>query len=300
MSDKVILVIGGTGKQGGAVLRHLLSDGWKVRALVRDPDKESAHSLKQQGAEIVKGDLFDRPSIERALEGAYGVFGVQNFWLPEVGFEGEVKQGTLLADAAKEASVSHLVYSSVGAAHRGMGQKHFESKWIIEQHIQKIGLPHTIVRPVAFMDNVEWTKPAISNGRFQSWGIHPEKRTQLIAVEDIGAIVAIVFTNHQEYLSKTLEIAGDELTELEQVETLTRVIGRPVELAQPQMQEGASPNEEQLASFNFFNGEAYTADIEAVRKLHPGLRSYEQYLRDWGWENLPVLPMPENTNPWGG
>ena len=248
MSDKIVLVTGGTGKQGGAVLRHLLSDGWKVRALIRDPDKESAQALLQQGAELFKGDLFDKSSLDRAMDGAYGVFGVQNFWLPDVGFDGEVKQGTLLADAAKEAAADHFVYSSVGAAHRGMGQRHFESKWIIERHIQKIGIPYTIVRPVAFMDNVEWTRPAVSNGTFQSWGIRPDKRSQLIAVEDIGTIVAIVFSHYQEYLSKTMEIAGDELTEFEQTEILARVIGRPVELAKPQMQEGASPNEEQLCA----------------------------------------------------
>ena len=56
------------------------------------------------------------------------MFSVQNYWLPDVGFDDEVKQGKLLADAAKAASVGHFVYSSVGAAHRGMGQRHFDSK----------------------------------------------------------------------------------------------------------------------------------------------------------------------------
>ena len=68
--DKTILVTGATGQQGGAVTRHLLKDGWKVRALVRDPNKDSAKALAQQGAELAKGDLNDRATIEAALKGA--------------------------------------------------------------------------------------------------------------------------------------------------------------------------------------------------------------------------------------
>ena len=300
MNNRVILVIGGTGKQGGAVARHLLKAGWKVRAIARDPKKDAAQALKKQGAEVVQGDLYDRASLDSALNGVYGAFGVTNFWLPDVGYEGEIKQGKLLADAAKEAGVQHLVYSSVGAAHRGMGQKHFESKLIVERYLEEIGLPHTIVRPVAFMDNLEWKRARISNGILESWGVRQDKKAQLIAVDDVGAIAAIVFSNPGEYLGTTLEIAGDELTEPEQADILTKVVGRRVKLEPAQMPDGYSPDEEQIAAGRFFAGEAYTADIVAVRKVHPGLRTLEQYLRETGWEDLPVLPIPEGDDPWGG
>ena len=294
-TDRIkVLVAGATGQQGGAVARHLLGDGWEVRALVRDPNKEAAQALLKKGAELVHGDLYDRASLDRALKGVYGVFSIQNYWLPDVGYEGEVKQGKLLADAAKEAEVQHFVYSSVGAAHRGMGQSHFESKLIIERYLQEIGLPFTIVRPVAFMDNLEWARAGISNGTFQSWGIRRGKRAQLIAVEDIGAVVAIVFSNLLEYLGRTLEIAGDELSEHEQAATLSTVIGRRVEVVQPEKPES---DEEQIAAIRFFDGKAYSADIAAVRKIHPGLRTLEQYLRETGWEDLPMLPMPEGRDP---
>lgn len=292
MNSERILVTGATGQQGGAVTRELLKGNWKVQALVRDPNKDTAQALAKQGVELVKGDLNDRNSLDRALKGIYGAYSVQNFWLPDVGYEGEIRQGKLLADAAKEAGISHFVYSSVGAAHRGMGQRHFESKWIIERHIQALGLPYTIVRPVAFMDNLNWSRPQISNGTFQSWGMHPEMRLQLIAVEDIGAIVAIVFSKQQEYLGRTLEIAGDELTDAEAVETLSRVIGRPVRVVQPK----SKPTQEDRAWQRFVNGEGYTADIAAIRSIHPDLRTLEQYLRETGWENLPILPMPEGDN----
>ncbi|NTU62699.1 MAG: NmrA/HSCARG family protein, partial [Chloroflexi bacterium] len=169
-NDKLILVSGATGQQGGATARHLLAKGFKVRALTRDAKSDKTQALSAQGAEIVQGNLEDRAALDQALKGVYGVFSVQNFWLPEVGFDGEIKQGKLLADAAKAATVKHFVYSSVGAAHRGMGQQHFESKWQIEQYVQALGLPYTILRPVAFMENYNWQRAAISNGTFTGFG----------------------------------------------------------------------------------------------------------------------------------
>lgn len=298
-SGKLIVVGGATGTQGGAVARHLLRTGWKVRALTRDPNKDTAKALAGQGAEIFQNDLDDRAGVERALEGAYGAFAVQNFWLPNVGFDGEVKQGKIFADAVKAAGVQHFVYSSVGAAHRGMGQKHFESKWEIEKYVRALAVPYTILRPVAFMDNYFWTRAAISNGMFFSWGLRPDKRLQLIAADDIGGIAAVVFANPGNYVGKTVELAGDELTEGQIAETLAKVIGRPVNVVPSQLPEGQAPTEEQSAMFQFFNGAGYDADIEAVRKIYPPLKNLETWLNETGWKNLPVMEMPKSGGSWG-
>ena len=110
-SNKLILVTGATGSQGGATARHLLKKGFKVRAFVRDDTKPSAIELKNHGAELFKGTLDDKNSIKGALNGVYGVFSVQNFW--EHGYDKEVHQGKNTADAAKEAGIKHFVYSSV-------------------------------------------------------------------------------------------------------------------------------------------------------------------------------------------
>lgn len=299
-SDEVIVVIGATGQQGGAVARHLLRAGRHVRALVRDKNKESAQALSKLGAELVQVDIYKRASLDQAFSGAHGVFSVTNFWLPDVGFDGEITQGKQIADAAMEASVQHFIYSSVGAAHRGMGQKHFESKWIVEQYIQEIGLPYTIVRPVAFMDNVEWTRASASNGTIQSMGTRPDKKTQLIAVDDIGAIVAILFSHASEYFGKVLELAGDEISDPEKAEIISRVIGRPVELVQPERKDGYVPDEEMVAAVRFFNGEAYDSDIEAVRGIHPGLKNFETYLEEAGWKDLQPMLVTDKSNAWGG
>lgn len=298
MNDKVIAVTGATGQQGGAVARKLLADGWNIRALTRDMDKPAAQELASLGAELVAGDMENRAELDAAFNGAYGVFSVQNFWLPNVGFESEIRQGEHVADAARGAGVQHLVYSSVGAAHRGMGQKHFESKWIIEQHIHSLGIPYTILRPAAFFENFNWERAAILNGTFNALGLQPEKQRQLIAVEDIGVFVALAFANPDQYTGKIIELAGDALTESQLAETFAKVIGRPVELTVPGGGNRRRTDEEMAAMFKFFTGEAYSADIPALRKLHPGLLTLEQYLRKNGWENAEPIPLPENSG-WG-
>ena len=298
MNNKIIAVTGATGQQGGAVARKLLAEGWQVRALTRDINKPAAQELKALGAELIAGDMDNRAELDAAFQGVYGVFSVQNFWLPTVGFENEIKQGKAVADAAKAAGVQHLVYSSVGSAHRGMGQKHFESKWLIEQYIHTLNIPYTILRPVAFMDNHNWSRAYILNGTFSGNGTRPDKATQIIAVEDIGVFVALAFANIKDYQGKTIELAGDELTEPQLAEMFTKVIGRPVTLTAPTGGWGNASEEEMQAAYNFFNGEAYNADIAALRKLHPGLLRFEDYLLKNGWKNQQPIPMPENAG-WG-
>ncbi len=108
-SNQIILVIGATGNQGGAVARHLLQRGkFAVRALVRDENKPASQALNQAGAEPVEGDLNDRASLDQALAGVSGVFSVQG--LGE-GLEVEILQGNTVADAAKAAGVKHFIYS---------------------------------------------------------------------------------------------------------------------------------------------------------------------------------------------
>lgn len=298
MNNRLIAVTGATGQQGSAVAKKLLSDGWRVRALTRDVNKPAAQELAALGAELVAGDMDQRAELDAAFSGAYGVFSVQNFWLPNVGFEGEIKQGKAVADAAKAAGVQHLVYSSVGAAHRGMGQKHFESKYLIEQYIASLGIPYTILRPVAFMENYNWSRANILSGTFDGFGLPPGKSVQIVATQDIGAFAALVFADPQAYLGKTIELAGDELTEAQIADVFAKVIGRPVKATGPQSQEGMIPTEEQIAMFKFFTGEAYNADIASLRKTYPALQTLEQYLRMNGWENQQPIPIPEYSG-WG-
>src|SRR5260221_11790735 len=100
-SDKTILVTGITGKEGGAVARSLLKDGWKVRGLSRNLNKPEVKALQESGINVVQGDMDDRATLDAAMKGVYGVFSVRNFWLPQGCADGEIRPGKLVAHAAK-------------------------------------------------------------------------------------------------------------------------------------------------------------------------------------------------------
>jgi uncharacterized protein YbjT (DUF2867 family) len=270
----------------------MLAEGWHVRALTRDPDKAAARALAAQGAELVPGDM-DRPEeLAAAFRGADAVFSIQNDRLPNVGIEGMVRQGNAVLDAAKAAGVRHFVFSSVSGVDRGAGQKRFEVKYQVEQYVQASGVPYTILRLVTFMDNLNRSRPTILSGTLQSIGLRPDKALLMVALEDIGGFTALVLARPKEYLGRSVELAGDQLTEAQMAETLTRVIGRPVQLVAPQAS-GQPVTEEQLAFNRFLNSEGYSADIPALRRAYPELLTLERYLRQHGWENAAPVPLPE-------
>jgi uncharacterized protein YbjT (DUF2867 family) len=281
-SDQTIFVTGATGKQGGAVARHLLREGYAVRALTRNPDKPAARELASAGAQIVHGDLDDPASYRSALAGAYGVFSVQNFW--EGGYDREVREGVALADAAKAAGVKHFVYSSVASAQRKTGLSHFESKWNIEQHVRAIGIPHTIVRPVFFMDNWQlFGREYILAGTL-SLPLSPSTKLQQIAVEDIGALVTLALEHPDRWLGREMDIAGDHRAIADVAAAFGRVIGRPVQYVQmPWEQFQATAGEEQAKMLRWFEDVGYDADIGAVRREHPGVLDFESFLSRTGW-----------------
>ncbi|MEV7844635.1 NmrA/HSCARG family protein [Streptomyces cyaneofuscatus] len=269
MTDqKIILVLGGTGNQGGATARELLSRGWSVRALVRDPDKPEAQALKELGAVLVRGDLEDVASLRAAAEGVYGIFSVQALAYEPETLAAEVRHGKAVADVAKEAGVTHFVYSSVGGAERGTGIDHFESKAEIERHIKALGLPATILRPVFFMNNLLHFADA-QGERVMSLPVKPDKPMQFIASDDIGVFAADAFDRPAEFIGREIELAGDEITFPQVAEVYERITGTPSRLE-------PTPLEERM--FEWFAEEGYQADIPALRELHPGLLTFEQFL----------------------
>src|SRR5258708_9140904 len=233
-NGKTIAVTGATGNQGGAVARRMLAESWHVRALTRDPDKPAARALAAQGAELVPGDMDRAENLAAAFQGADAVFSIQNDRLPNVGIEGMLRQGRAVVDAAKAAGVRHFIFSSVSGVDQGAGQKRFEVKYQVEQYVQASGVPYTILRLVSFMDNLNRSRPAILSGTLPGIGLRPDQAQLPVALEAIGGLTAPILARPQEYLGRTVELAGDKLTETQVAETLTRVIGRPVQLVPPQ------------------------------------------------------------------
>lgn len=279
-NHRTVFVTGATGKQGGSVVRHMLGRGWNLRALTRDPRSRAAKALADQGVDVVQGDLEDPGSFEDALRGVYGVYSVQDFWT--VGAKREVVQGKNLADAAKKAGVEHFVYSSVGGAERNTGIDHWESKWEIEKHIGKLGIPATVFRPVAFMENY-YSEP-VETGILRGKLVHPvraDKPYQTIAADDIGGFVALSFERPKDFIGLKLEIAGSELTNAQAAEVFSRVLGKPVEFVEMPI-----PAEKEYSQmFNWFNDAGFQAGIGALRQQYPEvqLKTLEQWLYSEGW-----------------
>lgn len=283
LQGKLVLITGATGNQGGAVARELLKQGFRVRAMTRDVQKPKALALAELGAELVQGDLDDRASVEQALAGVYGIFAVQNFW--ETGAEREIQQGIQLADTAKAANVQHFVYSSVGSAHLKTGVPHFDSKAEIEAHLQTIGIPYTILRPVAF--NYTWNDPTtrsyIQNGVF-SLPMSPETKLQILSEQDYGTFVATALKNPDRWLGQSLDVASEELTMLQMVEVFGRVLDRPVRYVQMTWgQSLQSFGEEYTAMFRFFEDIGYSADLAVMQQEYEHLTTLEDYLHQQGW-----------------
>jgi len=291
-TERVYLVTGATGRQGGAVARRLLERGHRVRALTRDPGKPPARALAGMGAEVVRGDLDHRQSVERALEGAYGVFAVQNFW--EAGYEREVSQGVGLADVARAQGVEHFVYSSVGSSYRNTGIAAFEGKWEIEEHIRSLELPYTILRPTSLMEDWEEMRGEIVGGTLGQ-PLDPDRPLQQTSVDDVGAFAAMAFENPERWLGREVDLAGDESTMVELAETFGRVMGREVEYVQVGWKEFREAYGEDLAwMYEWFNRVGYEADIAALRDEYPGLITFEAYLRKHGWDR--ALERQEQAN----
>ena len=264
MSDaRTILVTGATGKQGGAVLRALLGQGFTIRAMTRKPESEAGRALAAVGVDVIQGDLDHPASVSRALEGAWGVFAVQNTW--EHGVEKEEEQGKRIAELARAAGVHHYVYTSVGSAHRDTRLPHFENKSRVEAVVRALRFPsHVILRPVFFMENI--ASPWFLNGDVLATALQPTTVLQMIAVEDIGRYGARAFTESARLNGREIDIAGDALTMPQAAAILTKALGRPITFVQIPIDDVRKGSEDFALMLEWFDRVGYDADIEGLQR----------------------------------
>jgi dihydroflavonol-4-reductase len=166
---KPILVTGATGFVGWHVARKLIERGGRVRALVRDP----ARLRELDGVEPVIGDLRDRASLERAVEGCgvvYHVAADYRLWTrePQEMFRSNVDGTRSLLEAARDVGVERFVYTStvgcIGMPVGGLGDEespvslgqmagpYKRSKFLAERLAEEFaesGFPVVIVNPTA-------------------------------------------------------------------------------------------------------------------------------------------------------
>ena len=315
MADKkIIAVVGATGAQGGGLVRAILRDpnsGFVARAITRDVNSDQAKALAKLGAEVVAADLDDTASLERAFQGAYGVYCVTFYWA-HFSPEKELAQATAMAHAAKRAGNQHVIWSSLEDTRKWvplsdnrmptlMGKykvPHFDAKGEADQVFIGLGLPLTILLASFYWDNLIHFGMGPKKGPDGKLAITlpmGDKKLAGIAAEDIGKCALGIFKASHEYIGKKVGIAGEHLTGTQMAAALTKVLGQSVRYNDiaPDVYRGLGfPGAEDLGNmFQFYRD--FEEDFCGARKLaisralNPSLKTFEAWLD----ENKKSIPL---------
>ena len=302
---KIIAIIGATGAQGGGLARAILNDkngGFTVRAITRNINSEKAKALDEQGAEVVSANLDELDSLIKAFNGAYGVYCVTNFW-EHLSPEKEIEQAHNMAKAAKAAGVKHAIWSTLDDTRKFiplsdnrmptlMGKykvPHFDGKGESDHFFKDEGVPVTILETVLYWDNFIYFGMGPKKGPDGKLGITfpmGDKRLSGIAAGDIGKCAYGIFKSGNEYIGKTVGIAGEHLTVSDIAKIFSKIMGKEVyynDISPDIYRKFGFPGAEDLGNmFQFYRDfeESFVASrsVEISRKLNPELQSFEVWL----------------------
>jgi uncharacterized protein YbjT (DUF2867 family) len=308
MADKkIIAVVGATGSQGGGLVQAILNDpngGFAARAITRDANSEKAKALAKQGAEVVQANLDDEASLAKAFAGAHGVYGVTNYW-QLFSVDKEQQQATNIARAAKKANVRHVIWSTLedtrkwipvseGTSRMPILQEkyrcpHFDSKGGIDHVFTDLGLPVTFLLTSFYWDNFYLFGMGPKKGDDGSYTLtFPIGQAKMagIAAEDIGKAAYGIFKKGNEYIGKTVGIAGEFLTGAQMAEKTGKGLGAKVTynaVTADTYRGFGFPGADDLGNmFQFYDEfeKQFSAvrSVENTRALAPSLMTFEQWL----------------------
>ena len=274
-----------------------------MRAVTRKPDSPKARALAAAGAEIVAADLDDVSSLERAMTGAHGVFGVTNFW-EHFSPEKEYAQATNLAEAARRAEVAHVIWSTLEDTREVLpadGKRmpvlagrynvpHFDAKGEANKEFTSRGLPVTLLYTSFYWDNFihfgMGPKPGPDGELAFAFDLGDAK-LPAIAAADIGGVALGLFKQGRAAIGRSIGIAGEHLSGHEMAEIFTRVLGRTVRydaVSPDTYRSFGFPGADDLGNMFQFKHDfeqrfRAPRDVEATRRLFPQLQTFEQWLR---------------------
>ena len=277
---KTIVVIGATGRQGGQVAKHLLKAGWQVKALTRKTDSKKAAVLKSLGAEVVQADMNDKSSLEAAFRNAYGLFNVQ---APVSGkIEVEIRHGRNVAEAAKKAGVQHIVYSSAGLGNIKTGIEQWDAEIEVTKAMNDLGLPLTVLRPVAFMELMVDPSYFPNASTCFIWPIltGSDYKIAWISVQDVGAIAATAFANPDKYIGKELALVADVKSLKECREIYREVTGKyPSRFPMPMFLFEKFVGKDIPNMWRWLRKNPLTFDTSQTEEIHPRAMTVKEWLR---------------------
>jgi uncharacterized protein YbjT (DUF2867 family) len=314
IAKKVIAVVGATGAQGGGLVRAILDDKngpFTARAITRNANSDKAKALADAGAEVVTADLDDAKSLKKAFEGAHGVYCVTNFW-EHFKPEKEVSQARNMAQAAKDAGVKHVIWSTLEDTREFiplsddrmptlMGKykvPHLDGKGEANAVFTQLGVPTTFLLTSFYWDN------------FIHFGMGPKKgadgklaitfplgsrKLAGIAAEDIGKTAYAIFDDGDEMIGKTVGIAGGHLTGEQMAKSLSKALGQPVSYnaVSPETYRAFGfPGADDLANMFQFNSDfeqdcCDARNISETKSLNPELQTFDR----WLGENKSRIPL---------
>jgi uncharacterized protein YbjT (DUF2867 family) len=304
MADKnVIVVVGATGAQGGGLARAILADphgSFACRAITRDPSKDQARALAEQGADAVKADLDDLDSLTRAFAGAYGAYCVTNFWEHFSG-EKEKTQAKNLAEAARAAGLTHVIWSTLEDTRTLMAPDdtrmpmlqaqyrvpHFDAKH--DANAFFAWLPVTYLLASFYWDNLYafGLGPKKGEDGVYRWEFPMgDKRLAGIAAEDIGKGAYGIFKAGPRFIGQTVGIFGEGLTLDQMSDKLSTGLGVTVKYRAVEADAyrgfgfpGADELGNMFQVFRDFEQEVLGArSIDVTRSLDPALLTFDQWL----------------------
>jgi len=208
---------------------------------------------------------------------------------PFGGIDAEVQQGLNLITAAQETGIKHFVMSSVASADQQTGIPHFDSKYQVEQALAESGLPYTIVAPVAFMENLfmPMALPNLKEGKIGMF-LDAEVPQQLVAVADIGEMVAAVIARGEEVYGKRYDIASDNPTGNKMAEILSSATGHSFEYVQADPSALAYMPPDYAKMNEWMRDVGYSVDILALHEAFPEVpwHTFDSWVAEQNWEIL--------------
>lgn len=315
MSDKkIIAVVGATGAQGGGLVRAILNnpDGpFRARAITRDINSEKAKALAAAGAEVVEANVADLASLERAFAGAYGAYCVTFFW-DHFSPEKEKADAMNMAEAAKNAGIAHAIWSTfedvrlhvplsdtrMPTLNGSYKVPHFDSKAEANQFFIERAIPTTFLLTSFYWENLIYFGMGPKPGPDGTLGItYPlgDKKMPSVASDDIGKFAYGIFERGQEFVGKTVGVAGEHLTGAQMAASLSRALGKEVRYnsVSPDMfRSFGFPGADDMGNMFQFKAdfeELYCSarDLALVRELNPSVLTFDQWLE----KNVSRIPM---------
>jgi len=282
-----VLVIGATGKQGGAVANLLLDHGHDVTAYVRSSESAPALALSRAGVRLVVGDLADAQALANAAKGVDAVFGL-SVPFGSGGKDEEVAQGRLLVDVAARNGV-HLIYSSVRGGNRlaATDIDHADSKQLVEAYLRDRQVRATVLGPVYFMENAlnvgfsRLTEGILANP------LSADKPLDQVTVRDIAGLAVHAAENPDQFVGQRIDVASDRVTGEQAARILGEVLGREIPYQQLPLDQVRQWAGDEIADmFQRFEENTDFVDIGALHARYPGVawHSYADWARTVDWE----------------